>query len=463
MGILRSLKRGGKMEENKGVQQTSYKQILSNGNLGEKAAFVVMGAGNLANKQIIKGLLFLISEIGFLVWFFMRGINNLRGLVTLGTNQQGWVFDETLGINVQVTGDNSMLLLIYGIATIIALIIFILLYKTNLKSTKQLYYLRSHDLAIPTFMQDVRSLLDERFHLTLMSIPMVGVIVFTVLPLMYMISLAFTSYDHNHLPPKSLFDWVGLANFGNVLSGRISGTFFPLLGWTLIWALCATATSFFFGVLLALLINSKGIKGKKVFRTLFVLTMAVPQFISLLIMQNMLHASGPINAFLQELQLINAPIPFLTNGLMAKISVIVVNMWIGIPVSMLVTTGIIMNLPEDQIEAARMDGANKLQVFRYITFPQILFVMAPSLIQQFIGNINNFNVIYLLTGGGPLNSDFYNAGETDLLVTWLYKLTVEVADYNIASVIGIITFVLSAVFSLFAYTRSGSYKKEGAL
>ncbi|MGG5315899.1 carbohydrate ABC transporter permease [Enterococcus sp. AZ072] len=450
------------MEENKALQQTSYKQILSNGNLGEKVAFVIMGAGNLADKQIIKGLLFLISEIGFLVWFFMKGISNLHGLITLGTNQQGWIFDETLGINVQVTGDNSMLLLIYGIATIIALIIFILLYKTNLKSTKQLYYLRSHDLAIPTFMQDIRSLLDERFHLTLMSIPMVGVIIFTVLPLMYMISLAFTSYDHNHLPPKSLFDWVGLANFGNVLSGRISGTFFPLLGWTLIWALCATATSFFFGVLLALLINSKGIKGKKVFRTLFVLTMAVPQFISLLIMQNMLHASGPINAFLQQIHLIDHPIPFLTSGLIAKISVIVVNMWIGIPVSMLVTTGIIMNLPEDQIEAAHMDGANKLQVFRYITFPQILFVMAPSLIQQFIGNINNFNVIYLLTGGGPLNSDFYNAGETDLLVTWLYKLTVEVADYNIASVIGIITFVLSAVFSLFAYTRSGSYKKEGA-
>ncbi len=452
------------MEEKKAkqIEQTSYKQIFSDGKLGEKCSFLIMGAGNLVNKQIVKGLLFLISEIGFLAWFILKGVNNLRGLITLGTNQQGWVFDENLGINVQVNGDNSMLLLIYGIATIIALILFLLLYKTNLKSTKTLYYLRTQHLPIPTFAEDVRSLLDERFHITLMSIPMAGVIVFTVLPLMYMISLAFTSYDHNHLPPKNLFGWVGLANFGNVLNGRISGTFFPLLGWTLIWALCATATSFFFGVLLALLINSKGIKGKKVFRTLFVLTMAVPQFISLLIMQNLLHASGPINAFLQQMSLIDNPIPFLTSGLMAKVSVIVVNMWIGIPVSMLVTTGIIMNLPEDQIEAARMDGANKFQVFRYITFPQILFVMAPSLIQQFIGNINNFNVIYLLTGGGPLNSDFYNAGETDLLVTWLYKLTVEVADYNIASVIGIITFVLSAVFSLFAYTRSGSYKKEGA-
>ncbi|EFR98307.1 sugar ABC transporter, permease protein, partial [Listeria ivanovii FSL F6-596] len=83
----------------------------------------------------------------------------------------------------------------------------------------------------------------------------------------------------------------------------------------------------------------------------------------------------------------------------------------------------------------------------------------PSLIQQFIGNINNFNVIYLLTGGGPSNSNFYGAGDTDLLVTWLYKLTVEAADYNLASVIGIVTFILSAAFSLFAYTRTNSYKE----
>ena len=96
-----------------------------------------------------------------------------------------------------------------------------------------------------------------------------------------------------------------------------------------------------------------------------------------------------------------------------------------------------------------------------ITFPQILLIMAPSLIQQFIGNINNFNVIYFLTGGGPTNSEYYQAGSTDLLVTWLYKLTVSAKDYNLASVIGILIFAISATFSLLAYTRSSSFK-EGA-
>ena len=275
-----------------------------------------------------------------------------------------------------------------------------------------------------------------------------------------MILLAFTNYDHNHLPPKNLFDWVGFSNFGSMLGGNIAGTFFPLLVWTLIWAFFATFTSFLGGVILALLINKKGIKFKKFFRTIFVTTVAVPQFVSLLIMRNMLHAAGPINSMLENLGLISEPLPFLTDALAAKITVIAVNMWVGIPFTIMIVTSVLTNLPEDQLEAARIDGANTFQIFRKITLPQIIFIMTPTLIQQFIGNINNFNVIYLLTGGAPMNSNYYAAGDTDLLVTWLYKLTVEKADYNLASTIGIITFIVCAVFSLIAYTRSAAYNKE---
>ena len=135
-------------------------------------------------------------------------------------------------------------------------------------------------------------------------------------------------------------------------------------------------------------------------------------------MRNLLRDAGPINAILEKIGLVSAanPLPFLSDPLWAKFSIIIVNMWVGIPVTMLVATGIIMNLPQEQIEAAEIDGASKFQIFKSITFPQILLVMMPNLIQQFIGNINNFNVIYLLTGGGPTNSNFYQAGSTDLLV-----------------------------------------------
>ncbi|MGM0219234.1 carbohydrate ABC transporter permease [Enterococcus sp. AZ126] len=440
----------------------SFRELFKNGDKSIKLSYLFMGTANIMNGQIVKGLAFLALQIGFVAWLIINGFHALSMLQTLGTKSQGWVMDESLGIEVQQPGDNSMLLLLFGIAAIILILLFIFLYIINLRSARKIYTLKQTGQPLPTLKEDVNSLLNEKFYVTLMSIPLLGVLAFTILPLLYMISIAFTNYDHNHLPPKNLFHWVGFANFGNVLTGDIAGTFFPVLTWTLIWAVSATATTFFFGILLALLINAKGVKGKKVWRTIFVITMAVPQFVSLLLMANLFNGSGPVNAILQNWGLIDQPIPFLTDALLAKVTVIFVNMWVGIPVTMLVATGIITNLPTDQIEAAEIDGANKFQIFRNITFPQILFVMAPSLIQQFIGNINNFNVIFLLTGGQPANSNFHSAGETDLLVTWLYKLTVTAADYNLASVIGIIIFVLSAVFSLFAYTRSSSFKTEGA-
>ena len=440
-------------------QQMTFRELFKEGDVATKLSFVVMGAANLANKQYLKGLIFLFSQIAFFYWLIRNGLRALSMLATLGTQSQGLVFDERLGIEVLQEGDNSMLLLLFGIAAIVICLLLVGLYVINLKSARNIHELKQVGKKIPSTMDDLASLLNERFHATLMTIPLLGVLLFTVLPLLYMISIAFTNYDPTHLPPKNLFTWVGFVNFGNVISGNMADTFFPVLGWTLIWATLATVTCFFFGILLALLINTKGLKFKGVWRTIFVTTMAVPQFISLLVMRNLLNGAGPINATLLNLGLIDSAIPFLTDPIWAKITVIVVNMWIGIPATMLVSTGIIQNLPTDQIEAARIDGANKLQIFRNITFPQILFVMMPALIQQFIGNINNFNVIFLLTGGGPTNSDFYGAGSTDLLVTWLYNLTVNTMDYNLASVIGILIFILSAVFSLLAYTRTNSFKE----
>lgn len=446
------------LEEN--IAHKNIFGILKNGSLVTKLSAVIFGLGNLAHGQIVKGLTFLLSELVFIYFMITSGVNSLNGLVTLGTKSRTWRMDKQLGFSVKVNGDNSMLILIGGLCVLLLCITMLIVLYQSVKSADKVEQLAKNNEKIPNIAEDIYSLFDGRFHLTLMTIPIIEVVAFTLLPLIYMVSLAFTSYDHNHLPPRNLFHWVGFSDFADIFSGKISGTFFPVLGWTLIWAVAATATTFFFGVLLALFINSKGIVNKKFYRTVFVITMAVPAFVSLLVWQNLLHVSGPLNTLLINMGWIKTPIPFLTDALLAKISVIGVNMWIGIPVTMLVATGVIVNLPEDQIEAAEIDGANSFQIFKSITFPQIMLIMAPSIIQQFIGNINNFNVIYLLTGGLPSNSNFYSAGDTDLLVTWLYKLTVNRSDYNLASVIGIITFILSAVFSLIAYTKTNSYQKE---
>ena len=138
-------------------------------------------------------------------------------------------------------------------------------------------------------------------------------------------------------------------------------------------------------------------------------------------------------------------------------------MWIGVPYSMLMCSGILMNIPDDLYESARIDGARPFRQFRKITLPYMLFVTGPYLITQFIGNINNFNVIYLLSGGGPGDLMKYTDGAkgTDLLITWLYKLSLGIdRNYKLASVIGILVFVISAVFSLVIYNKSSAVKGE---
>jgi arabinogalactan oligomer/maltooligosaccharide transport system permease protein len=156
---------------------------------------------------------------------------------------------------------------------------------------------------------------------------------------------------------------------------------------------------------------------------------------------------------------IEAPLPFFTDATWARVTIILINCWVGIPYTVMSVTGILQNIPAEQYEAARIDGANAFQQFTNVTLPYMIFVMTPTLISSFTGNINNFNIIYLLSGGGPTYIGD-SAGQTDLLVTWLYKLTMDNQDYNLAAVIGILTFIVLATVALITYRSSGSYKNE---
>lgn len=436
--------------------------IFKQGDIWTKLSFFIMGIANLVRKQIVKGLIYLAAEIGFVMYIISIGAEKLQGLVTLGTQTQGWVMDEALGIEVLSQGDNSMLFLLYGVCSLAVIVLFIVVYISNIYSARKLQVLEEKKEPIPSLKQDIKELFDNRFHVTLMTIPIIMVTIFTILPLVYMILIAFTNYDKDHQPPGALFDWVGLANFKDMMfsTSSFSHTFFPVLGWTLIWAVVATFSCYIGGIVLALLINKEGIKFKKGWRTIFVITMAIPQFISLLIMRIMLNDYGPINGLLQDLGLTQQIIQFLVNPKWARIVVLLVNFWVGVPYTMLITSGILMNIPRELYEAADIDGASPIKSFIKITMPYIFFVTAPYLITQFIGNINNFNVIYFLTKGEPLSTDYYFAGKTDLLVTWLYKLTVNYKDYSRASVIGIAIFVISVVFSLIAFNMTSSSKNE---
>lgn len=439
-----------------------YSEALLQGDIFTRLAFVIFGLGNLFRGQIVKGFVFLLLEIGFVFYMITAGAEAVKGFITLGTVQQGWVFDEKKGIEVMVAGDNSMLMLLYGIVSLILIICFFVIWRMNIKSAYDLQKIVAAGERVPKLRDEISMLLDKKAHITLLLLPVMGVFVFTVLPLIYMILVAFTNYDSTHQPPGKLFEWVGFQNFVTLLKSDspLGASFWPILGWTIIWAVLATVTCFLAGIVLALWINSKIVKGKKFWRTMFVFSVAVPQFVSLLVMKTMLQPEGALNVLLRSAGLIEESLPFLTNAAWARVVVIIINLWLGAPYTMLISTGILMNVPSELYEAAQIDGANGVTIFRKITLPYILFVMTPYLITQFIGNVNNFNVIFLLTGGGPSTLDYYQAGKTDLLVTWLYKLTTGSKDYSFASVIGILVFIISAAVSLLTYRKTPSYNNE---
>ena len=435
---------------------------FSEGNIITKGSFFVMGLGQLLRGQIFKGLLYLATQVMFFYFMITSGASNIAGLKTLGTKMQERVWDEARGIFVVAKGDNSMLMLLFGVASIFIIIAFIITYVMSVHGSIENEKLMLKGKKPNNLKQDIQLYLNDKYHVTVLTLPVLLTFLFTIVPLVFMILIAFTNFDRNHQPPGNLFTWVGFENFSAVLwnDPLKSKTFVDLLIWTLIWAVLATALNYIFGMVLALMINKKGIKIKKFWRTIFVVTIAVPQFVSLLLMSQLLADRGTLNVILKEFGLIKTFLPFLTDPSWAKVSVIVVNLWVGVPYSMLITSGILMNIPTDLYESAKIDGANAWVQFWKITLPYMLFVTGPYLITQFIGNINNFNVIYLLTRGGPLSLNYFQAGKTDLLVTWLYKLTVNEQNYSLASTIGIFIFLISAFFSLIVFNKTASTQQE---
>ncbi len=462
---MREIKANANKNKSNKDNRVSIGKALVYGDFLTILSFVIMGASNLLRGQILKGLLFLLAELTYIFYMVNMGIASFAGLRTLGTKEQGMVMDEELGIFVVQQGDNSMLILLAGVIAIAVTALFLVIWKANINAAFTAQRLKMQGKKLPTFAMDVATYFDSKLYRTLMTPSLIGIMLFTILPLFFMILIAFTNFDNAHQPPGNLFTWVGLDNFRTMLfSGeRIAKTFWPVLWWTLIWAVLATSLNYIGGILLALLINRQGTRFKGLWRTIFVISIAIPQFVSLLVIRTMLNDSGAINMLLRELGFIGKQdfLPFLSNPTWARVTVVIVNLWVGVPYTMLVATGILQNIPKDLYEAAKVDGANPFVIFAKITMPYVIFVTTPYLITQFIGNINNFNVIYFLTGGGPASLDYYQAGKTDLLVTWLYKLTTgTMKDYSYASVIGILVFVISAVFSLITYRRTTAYKSE---
>jgi len=416
---------------------------------------VFMGLGQLYNRQVIKGILFIFVEILYIIFVLPYNIESIRGLITLGDSPQEIVDGKI------IQGDHSIFLMVFGIISIIVLLLFFVFYLVNIRDAIVVGKQREQGRVPGKITDSIKTAAEKGFPYLLLTPAGMLILFVTVVPLIFGVLIAFTNYSSpNHLPPRNLVDWVGFDNFINLFKlSSFSRTFFGVALWTVVWAVVSSVSAFFTGMFFAVLINSKGVTIKKYWRTVFILPWAMPGFISILIMRNMFNGQfGPINKYLQAIGI--SAVPWLADQTWAKITCLIVNLWLAFPYYMAMVSGVLTSISKEMYEAAAIEGANAVKQFTKITFPIVMYSTAPLLVMGISHNFNNFNLIYMLTQGNPTNTSYSYAGHTDILLSWLYKLTLDQSQFHMASVVSIIIFVIVASISIVNFSYTKSFREE---
>lgn len=418
-----------------------------------------MGLGHIVYlKDYVMGIFYAAVELLTLV--NLPGIiNKLVGLVTLGEAKPDLPVTQR---------DHSIFMMIDGIMVIGVLILVAILYYVSVKSAVDEYKVVLRTGQRLDKQRRISTLIENAFFGVAMSPTLILIVVFVVVPLIFSFLVAFTDYSSpNHLPPANTVNWVGFSNFKD-LFGRDASFTTALIHtsiWTLIWGVLATLTCYFGGLLVAELLNNKHIKLAPVFRTIFILPYAVPVNVSMIVWKFMFNGSfGTINQTLMKLGLITENIPWLGDVSLARIVCLVVNLWAGFSYFMLLALGTITSINPSIYEAASIDGCNGFKKFSTITLPLVLRQNTPLIIMGLCKNLNNFGAIFFLTNGDPAvaYSTATSAKGTDILVTWIYNLTVNLLKYNYASALAVLVFLVLAPFAIFNFVNTKSFK-EGAL
>lgn len=414
---------------------------------------IIPGVGQFKNGQKFKAGLFFAVFLIFLGEMLLFGGQALYNFVTLGSVPME---------------HNSLFLLIEGTLQVIVTVIFIIFWVLNIKDAYQVRQSIEKGFPVAVTRKEFFNKLYEGGFAYLLTIPAYLVMIVAIIfPVMVTLFMAFTNYDFRHIPPANLIDWIGFSNFTNIFTlSSYRDTFVKVFSWTVIWTVLATTLQITLGILTAVVANQKFVKFRRVFGVIFLLPWAVPAFITIMSFSNMFNdTAGAINT--QVIPLLNN-LPFVDIGNIAwktdpfwtKTAIILIQGWLGFPYIYVMVSGILQSISEDLYEAAKMDGANAIQRFRNITLPAIFLVAAPTFVTQYTGNFNNFSMIYLFNEGGP-GSLGGNAGSTDILISWIYKLTTGGSpQYSIASALTlIISFVVISI-SLLVFKKTNAFNME---
>jgi arabinogalactan oligomer/maltooligosaccharide transport system permease protein len=439
---------------------------------------IVWGSGQVLNKQWLKGLAFFAVQVTFIcVELFtgtLRALTVPEGAMDIGGNpflhfrNFGFFTRSLWGIitlgeipresSATLIFDHSTMLLISGLIAIAILFVLFLVYILNIRDAYKTRKKIEEGERVSS-INSIRLGLESNFEYISITPGLLLILFVSLLPIIFSFIVVFTNYNTNTIPPRNLVEWVGFQTFIDIVKLPIwSHTFVYLFVWTTIWAFTATFTAYTFGMIQAVIISSPLVRFKKIFRSIYILPWAIPGFVSVLTWRSALHPQGPINRFLVDLGF--EAIPFLTDVNWARTALILVNIWLGFPYFMSLISGVMSTIDTDMYEAAQIDGANSPQIFRHITFPYLLAATAPQLIFSVTFNFNNFGLVFFLTGGGPGDPSLQFAGATDLLITWIYKLTLEQRMYNYAAAMSVFIFVILATVSAINLRRTRVFKED---
>lgn len=414
--------------------------------------FLIPGLGQFLNGQFVKGILFFLGSLfSYLIAIpYALGYGNYQGEGVYGL------------ISLAEGGgrlDRSIMFMIEGIIAIILLIFAIFIFISSFKDVNKVEKEKIKGIRPRNWFESKEVLTSDGFPYLVSSPGYLLTIFIVLIPIITAILISFTNLDPNH---QSKFNWIGIENYKVLFLGRgVAGqAFWHILLWTIIWTLGATTLAILIGFILALLANQERIKAKPIFRTIYLLPWAVPAFITIMFFSLMVGRQGPITELFKNL--FNVTLDVKSNPTLTRISLILLQGWLGSSYIFLLSTGVLQGIPKDLYESADIDGATGFQKTWRITVPLVLFQTAPLLISQYTFNFNNFSIIYLFNGGGPFNPSKYGnlAGSSDILISYIYKLTMESNYQALGAAISILISLVLMFFAYIGFKNTKAFKES---
>lgn len=294
--------------------------------------------------------------------------------------------------------------------------------------------------------------------LKFMSPSLISMLILTVLPIICTIVIAFTNYNIKTL--NTGWEFVGLKNFADIITGPLKEIFLPVFGWTIVSTTIITFGGFFVGLIYALILSNKNMKESAIYKAFLVIPWALPATIVIISFTGLLNSQyGAINGILMNLHIISQPILWLTEPWAARTAIVLISIWLGFPYMMNVCIGALAAIPETYYEAANIDGATSVQKFFKITLPSLANTAFPLLIGSWSFNFGNFTAAYLLLGGGPVRPDSPFAGYTDVLGSAAYKMTIQFGRFDLGAALSIILFIIVGTIAFVQMKASGQFKE----